>query len=242
MRLNPVLVNRQQTEILPIMTTRKFTVTFDVSDSEFENFMVRLGGGAVLNKEIPRNTTVTSEEVGDGDEGEAITGTTDKFGVTWDARYHSTTKNTNKDGSWKRVKGLSDAAKAEADVYEAAQKAAAVTVAAPVVPLTLPVAETAPVVAETVAAPVVGLPTGLPTGAAPIGLPMPVAPVTPPPVTYEEVVAKYQAVAAVNPGAVADYVALYASVGITDPNALQTDETLRRKLFDKLTELTPVAA
>ncbi|QIG67336.1 putative ribonuclease E/G family protein [Rhizobium phage RHph_TM3_3_9] len=230
------------------MSTRKFTVTFDVTDEEFSNFMTRCSGNAVLSNEIPRNTTVTVD--GDSDEGPVNTNApaVDSAGVPYDARYHAKTKNFKEDGTWKRAKGLSDALKAEADAFEANAKAAfAAASAAPVVAAsTAPVAElTTYPVAETPApaAPVVGLPTGAPavvTGMP--GLPMPTAPVAPPPVTYEEVVAKYQAVAQTHAAHVADWQALYASCGITDPNSLTTDETLRRKLFDKLDEISKIAA
>lgn len=226
------------------MPKRIFTVTFDVADDEFENFMTRLAGGAVLSNEIPRNTTVNTG--GDDDEGPVNTAAPaiNEQGVPWDARYHGKAKNINADKSWKRIKGLSDALKAEADAFEAAAKAAfeaakvaAVTAVAPVAvvetaaaPVALPV---------TAAAPVVGLPVaGMP------GLPLPTAAVEPPPVSYEDVVAKFGAVAATHPHVTATYAAIYAECGIDDPNKLMTEETLRRKLFDKLTEIgnTPAVA
>jgi hypothetical protein len=219
------------------MANRKFTVTFDVADDEFENFMTRLSGGKIFEGEIPRNLTLNTGEGDEGD-GPVNTGSVDKFGVTWDARFHGVAKNTNKDGSWKRTKGLSDAVKAEADAYEAAQKAAftgnvtgpAVTeptpapVAAPVT--AAPVAEPAPVAAP------VGMP-GLPV-AAPAALPLPVAPVAKPPISYEEVVALFGQASAKDPSIAANFAQLYAECGISDPNALTTDETLRRKLADRL--------
>ncbi|QIG75237.1 putative ribonuclease E/G family protein [Rhizobium phage RHph_Y52] len=233
------------------MSTRKFTVTFDVTDEEFSNFMTRCSGNAVLSNEIPRNTTVTVD--GD-DEGPVNTNApaVDSAGVPYDARYHAKTKNFKDDGTWKRAKGLSDALKAEADAFEANAKAAHVAasvaaLAATTAPVTAPAVAETPVtlpVAETPApAPVVGLPTGAPAVVAAMpGLPMPAAPVAPPPVTYEEVVAKYQAVAQTHTTHVADWQALYASCGIADPNHLTTDETLRRKLFDKLDEISKIAA
>lgn len=212
------------------MPIRKFTVTFDVAEDEFQNFMTRLAGGSVLSNEIPRNTTI---DTGDDENGpaDANAPAVNEHGVPWDARYHGTAKKVNADKSWKRIKGLSEALKAEADAFEANAKAAfAAASAAP-----------APVVAETAApAPVVGLPVAAPAPVAAAGmpgLPMPTAVVTPPPVSYEDVVAKFQAVAATHPHVTSSFLQIYADCGITDPNALTTEETLRRKLFDKLTEI-----
>jgi hypothetical protein len=230
------------------MPKRIFTVTFDVADDEFENFMTRLAGGAVLSNEIPRNTKVNTGDAGEDDEGpaDANAPAINELGVPWDARYHGKAKNINADKSWKRIKGLSDALKAEADAFEAAAKAAFAATPVQVVEATAPVVvETAlPVVVAETAAPVVGLPVtapvGLPTGIP--GLPMPVAVVTPPPVTYEEVVALFGAVAATHPSVVPNYLAIYAECGIDDANKLTNDETLRRKLFDKLTEISKTPA
>lgn len=227
------------------MPIRKFTVTFDVAEDEFQNFMTRLAGGSVLSNEIPRNTTI---DTGDDENGpaDANAPAVNEHGVPWDARYHGTAKKVNADKSWKRIKGLSEALKAEADAFEANAKAAfaaASAAPAPVVAETAVVAETPVTTAvETAAAPapVVGLPVAAPAPVAAAGmpgLPMPTAVVTPPPVSYEDVVAKFQAVAATHPHVTSSFLQIYAECGITDPNALTTEETLRRKLFDKLTEI-----
>lgn len=47
----------------------------------------------------------TTAEAADAD-GEPNTGDTDSNGVTWDARIHSETRSTNKDGSWRQKRGV----------------------------------------------------------------------------------------------------------------------------------------
>ncbi len=221
------------------MPVRTFTVTFNVAEDEYQNFMTRLAGGTVLSNEIPRSNTTTittaGEDDGDGP-ADANAPAVNEQGVPWDARYHGAAKKINADKSWKRIKGLTDAQKAEADAFEAAAKAAFAAATVQVVETTAPVVETAaPVVGLPVTAPV-GLPVGIP------GLPMPVAAVTPPPVSYDEVVALFGTVATTHPSVVTDYLAIYAECGIDDANKLTTDETLRRKLFDKLTEISKTPA
>lgn len=232
------------------MPVRTFTVTFNVAEDEYQNFMTRLAGGTVLSNEIPRSNTTTittaGEDDGDGP-ADANAPAVNEQGVPWDARYHGAAKKINADKSWKRIKGLTDAQKAEADAFEAAAKAAfTAPVVETVVTAAPTVIETAlPVVVETPApAPVVGLPVTAPAVTTMPGLPMPAAVVTPPPVSYEEVVAKFGAVATTHPFVTSTYEAIYAECGINDANKLTTDETLRRKLFDKLTEIgnTPAVA
>lgn len=221
-------------------------ISIQITDEERENFLTRLAGGTVLSNEIDRKATATI--TGDGEEdGPAVNDATDKFGVPWDARFHGVARNQNKDGSWKRTKGLSDAVKAEADAYETAAKAAhvaatnaAVAVAtAAAAPVAAPVTAEAPVTAAA--------PAGLPgaAAAAPVGmpgmpgaeLPAPVAVVAPAPISYEEVVAKWQQLGTVKPAVAADWQGIYAAVQITDANVLKTDETVRRRLADHIDAL-----
>lgn len=221
----------------------KLYAFIEITEEEKENFLTRLAGGAVLANEIDRK--LTTQIVGDDEEiGETISGLVDKFGVTWDARFHGVAKNTNKDGSWKRTKGLSDAVKAEADAYEAAQKAAfnaapavTATTETAAAPVTLPTTtETAPAVTlpgePAAAAPVVGMP-GMP-GAE---LPMPTAEVAPAPISYEEVVEIFQKLGTAKPAVAANWQAIYADAGIADPQSLKTDESARRRLADQLNKL-----
>lgn len=124
-------------------------------------------------------------------------GTTDKNGVEWNADFHASSKALNADGTWRRRRGLSDAEIAAAEAYEKGVAPAE------------PVAPVAPAEPAEPAAP-----------AAPVGLPgMPAAPT---PVSYEEVVALYQAAVAKKPDL--DVAGLYAAAGVTDPNVLNTDE------------------
>lgn len=184
------------------------TVTVPVTDLELANFLKRLSGGD--GREINVSTSSEDEETVNTEAPE-----TDKNNVAWDARFHASTKAVNADGSWKRKRGLSDAEKAEADVYDATGNA---PVAAPPTPVTEPVA------------PVVAPPAPVPTPVAPAMPRMPGLPVAAPaptPISYEEVVALFQTLSAEQQG---KWQEIYAEAEITDPNALQTDGELRLKL------------
>ena len=87
---------------------RIMTITMEVNDDEAASLLARFAERGV--------TTVS----GDTPTPAAANGSdTDANVVVWDARYHASTRNTNQDGSWKALRGMDDATKAAAAVYEA---------------------------------------------------------------------------------------------------------------------------
>jgi hypothetical protein len=218
------------------------TLTFTVSDEEIANLLRRAAGdshnGTAAGQ--PRNTTVaidgvavttTTEEEG----GTVAEGTTDKKGVVYSDKFHSSSKKIGADGTWNRRRGLSDAEKAEADAYEASFQAT-VPVAAPVpAPAPAPVAE-APVPALPV------VPAPAPAPVAMPGLPMPAAPVAPAPVTYDDCLALFQKAIAIDAGLAQTYGEIYVAAGVVDPNSLMTNETLRQNFVAELKKRYPAIA
>lgn len=178
-----------------------------------------------------KNRVETAELVGvssDEDDGEAPE--TDKNGVAWSKDFHSNPAKLNADGTWRRRKNLSAEDKAAADAYEAAKPVA------PVEPVAVPAVEPVAVPAPSVglpgaapAAPAVGLP----------GFPAPVAAVAPAPIAIEDVIAKLNELHGKGGDPILSHVqtVIYPKIGLTDVNALNTDETMRRKLFDELSAL-----
>lgn len=192
----------------------------DVTEEEMSNFLARMSGGD------GRKVTAQADTASD-DDGPAATNApaTDKNGVAWDARYHASSKAMNADGTWRARKNMSDAEKAEAEAYNKAGNAPAVTPSLPAEPA----ASTQSVPAVPSEAPALpAAPAAMP------GLPMPAA--APQPVSYEEVVAAYTAAIGKNPSL--DVAGLYAKAGVTDPNTLTTDAGAAqrielKKLFDE---------
>lgn len=114
------------------------------------------------------------------DEGVAATGTHDSSGLPWDERIHASTKTINKDGTWKKRKGVQQV---DVDAVEAELRASSVPVAvSDLVPVTGNIAGTLPPIPEGYAA--LPHPSGtavLPPGAAPVAQPVAPAPLPPPP-------------------------------------------------------------
>lgn len=220
--------------------TRTITLTFTASDEEIANLLRRAAGDAHNGTAAgqPRNTavavdgqvvTATTEEEG----GTVAEGTTDKKGVVYSDKFHSSSKKIGADGTWNRRRGLSDAEKAEADAYEASFQAA---------PVAAPVPAPAPVVAE---APVPALPVVPAPAPAPVampGLPMPAAPVAPAPVTYDDCLALFQKAIAIDAGLAQTYGEIYVAAGVVDPNSLTTNETLRQNFVAELKKRYPAIA
>ena len=128
----------------------------------------------------------------DGEEaGVASTSATDIHGLPWDERIHAGNKTTNKDGSWRRRKGVAEALVL---AVEAELRGSSISVPLAPVPLSQPVAPVMPPMPmpEPVAVPMplppVALPepvavaAPLPPVVAPTPLPEPVAVVQPAPV------------------------------------------------------------
>lgn len=181
----------------------------ELTDEEREYFITkRLGGAEVV--------------ISDDDENDGPTAATDKNGVAWSEKYHSNPPKQNADKTWRRRKNLSDSDKLAADAYEAAAPA---PVAEPVVASVAPGVPAAPLG-------IPGIPVGIP------GLPQPAAVVVPPPISYDQLLARFGELHAANPDILTHVqTVIYPQVGLTDVNALNTDETMRRKLFDALASL-----
>jgi len=149
---------------------------------------------------------------------EVITDAVDKDGLPWNAEYHSDPKSFNDDGTWRSKRGKSEEAKKARAAFLA--KGGAVT--APVIP----------------AAPVAAMPT-MPV-AAPAMPTMPVAaPVLPPPISYEQLIAKVTNMMTTGVVDGPTVVAMYAQAGYPDPSVFETNETARRALYNVLLTKQP---
>lgn len=198
---------------------RILNITVEVEDSEFQNFLARLGNHGTVN---------TGAAIDDDDEAPAAPvnpGELDTNGVPWMESVHAGSKGKTQDGSWRGKKGVSaeDRKKVE-DAWKASNSGG-----------TFPVPESISGVPGGINLPLGNVPstaTGLP------GFPSPTAIPTPPaPVTFDELVGKYQKLAdagKIDPNAMQ---ALYNKHGIANPATLQTDESLRRKMMDDLNAL-----
>lgn len=139
-----------------------------------------------------------------------ITATHDSDGLPYDPEIHATPKSFTSEGQWRSKRGKSK----EALEARAAFKANGGAVVPPVVAPVVPADTTSPVVR---------------------GMPMPAA--APAPVTYD---ALFNKTASMMDRGVIDYegvMALYASIGLTDPAVLETNESMRAALFTALTKI-----
>lgn len=200
---------------------RIMTFTMEVNDAEFANFLAQVNARAT-----PVDTDVAPVAQTE-DEGPVNTSapTLDKNGTPWLADFHASTKAVNNDGTWRRKRGVDGLA------AEAAENAARANV---------PNITANPENRVDPAAAVPPMPTfTMPT------LPMPAAVEPPKPVTYEEIATRVQGILT-TPGA--DQAALtqkimagYGEIGLTDVNALTTNETMRAMLKAFLDREFPVA-
>ena len=205
---------------------RIINLALEVTDEEFSNFLARASGGNFSN-----GSTGTGTDHDDNEPVNAAAPATDKNGVAWHEKYHSKSKALTADGVWRRARNLSEGDKLAAEAYEASAKNMSTVTPVVAAPVVAPVA-VAPVVAPAaVVMPAIGLPA--------MGLPQPTAPVVAAPISVADVEAKFNEVHAVYPAILNEIHAIYAACGITDPNSLATDETLRRKLFDALNAKIP---
>lgn len=190
---------------------RILKIEFEANDEEIDNLLARIGS---------RGTVVTDD---DGDEG-GTPGTVgdpnerDRDGIPWLAGIHATTRGKTKEGLWRGAKGVTTEQRAAAEApYRGHQQTMQV-------PTFLQPAGAAPVTI-----PVMPMPGSV----APVmpSMPMPVAP---PPVDYQTLVTKLTG--QMNAGKLTNeqVYAIYTACGITDPTALMTDETLRRKMMTEL--------
>lgn len=214
--------------------TRILTITLEVSDVEAATLLNQIADRGGIAASAPPNHLGHDTEDGEPD-GNAPA--VDANGIPWDKRIHSGNKKLNADGTWRRMRGIDDATfnrisaelKGAARPTDSSPPANAAPVAEPA--STTPSQNSEP--AAPVAAPTTPAMPGLP------GLPSPadMVPPAPAPVTYEEVLERYKALAHGGKITQENYAKVYADAGITDPAALQTDESLRRKLmavFDAL--------
>jgi hypothetical protein len=179
----------------------KYTITIEVTETEHANFLQRLSGADGRKIDVSTAETTSAEAP-------TTDATTDKNGIAWNEKYHSSSKALNADGTWRLRKGMSDTEKAEA---------AALT-GAPTVPAA--VAAPTPSVPDVPSSTMPGLPV-----AEPVALPgLPVATPEPTPVSYADLVAMFQTL---KPEVAANFGALYVEAGVTDPNALKEDGALR---------------
>lgn len=97
----------------------KFGITIsDLTLEEARTVLERVGatnGSVAIAQPIPMTD-------GDDDEtGDVATSETDSSGLPWDARIHASTKTVNKDGTWKKRKGVQQV---DVDAVEAELRAA----------------------------------------------------------------------------------------------------------------------
>lgn len=202
------------------MAIIKVTLELEVEDALRDNLFERF-----LNE--GRNIAVSGAPSDDEDSTvNANAPALDANNVPWIAEVHSANKGLNQDGSWRRRRGVD---KAHAEMVENAARhnpSAAPVYTAPIPTTVTPTA--ARVVPLPVAAPV-GLP-GMPA------LVNPVPAVVVPPVSYDELIAKVTDLS--SRGVTGEqFQAAYAAAGVTDVNALQTDETVRRRCYDEMAKL-----
>lgn len=197
--------------------SRILNIAVEVTDAEFSAFIERLGTRGVVQG---GPASVATDE----DEGPANTAApaVDSRGVPWIESVHAATKGVTADGAWRRRKGVT------AEAMEAAEKAWRDSQPAPT--FTLPASLSGTGQAEQIPVGTTPLPgVGLP-GATPLpGMTPP-----PVPVTYEDIGAKYQALAAagkITPETMGQY---YAKHGVTDVNVLMNNEAVRTALMNDL--------
>lgn len=200
---------------------RTLTMTIDLTDEEFSNFVANIGRKAIAP------TT-------DDDEGPAVTaaGVLDKNGVPWLEGIHSSAKTQTKEGLWRTAKGVKPEQRAAAEAAWKQNAAAGQTFTVPASilpsaggPVAIPTAAPFP------APPVAPMPFPAPALAAPPA-PFPAPPARV--VTLEEVVSKYNALAGAGRLTNDQFGAIYQRTGVTDPQMLMNDETKRRGVMEYL--------
>lgn len=202
---------------------RLMTITMEVSDEEATNLLTRFaerGAAGIDGVEVAAadNSAELAPAPDAAEIKEAVTGepALDVNGVPWNATHHASTKGVNKDGSWKARRGMTDAEKQAAAIYEqsfAGQPAPAVSTA-PDVPVT-PTAPTPP--------------------APPVpALTVPVAPVAPQPVSFEELTAGFgEVIGRVGQDVLmANLGKIYEDAGVDSQGvSLQSNETQRAQVL-----------
>lgn len=158
----------------------------------------------------------------------AVPGALDSRGVPWHADFHAASMTKTQAGEWKKRKG------GDKDAIEAYERQFTAPQPGPIVEtVEIPAfMQRQPAPATPVAAP------AMPPMPAPVpaAMPMPPVPTAAAPVSYDEMIAVFNEVGA-RIGAErvsAETLRIYGVIGITDPNVLTTDETMRAKLVAQL--------
>lgn len=196
---------------------RTLHFTMQVSDEEFTNFLARIGQRATVSTD--------GEDDGAGDNA-ADPSTLDKAGVPWLESVHASTKGQTKDGFWRGGKGVTKEQRVAAENAWKQQNAAVPTFTPPPSPFNgAPVPGFTPPPAMQMP----GFPA--PTMQMP-GFPAPIEQ----PVSYEDIAALYQRLMTLGKVNEGNIMKVYQDAGVTDPSALVTDETLRRRLHAELSK------
>lgn len=194
----------------------KITLTYDFDNlADFQAYMDGIGTeraadiAATRAVDVPVTAELPVADVTVDVREPEITASVDSDGLPYDPEIHAMPKSFTAEGQWRSKRGKAG----EANAARAAFKASGGAVAPPA-PVVTPVVTAAP---------------------AARGMPMPAA--APAPVTYD---ALFNKTTGMMDRGVIDYdgvVALYASIGLTDPSVLETNESMRAALFTALTKI-----
>lgn len=230
------------------------SLQLQIGDDEYNALLAHLASKPIVAATLSSSTAGAGGN--DDDDNTGVAGEVNKFGVPHLPAVHSGSKKLNADGTWKRLKGITpeqmDAAEKEWIAASQQQQPAqtAAPVAAPVAAIPgIPGLAPGAAGAAPVAAPVAAVP-GIPgfAPAAPVAAPVAAAPVAPPPaaipaatpapVTIEDLGVAFAALQTKYPTIDQAWIdGLYKTSGVTSPEQLSTDETIRRKVLDNINEV-----
>lgn len=203
---------------------RTLNLSIQVTDEELSNLLAKFAERGTL-----QTGTAADDDSGAGDL-PADPNTLDANGVPWLEGIHASTKGKTKEGLWRGAKGVTvEMRKAAEDKWKAGQSSQSFPVPGSVAlggqPIAVPLAPSAPA-PQPMAMP------GFPMPAMPS---MPAAP--PPPVSYEQMIAKFQALFQSGKLNEQGTVAIYGRCQITDPAVLLTNESARRAIMSEFEAL-----
>lgn len=190
----------------------RITLTLEITDEQ---------QAALVNRFINEARAYVDE---DEPAAGAVPGALDARGVPWHAEFHAASMTKTQAGEWKKRKGGD---KAAIEAYEAQFTAPQ--------PGPIVETETVEIPAFMQRQPATPAPVAPPAPAMPTFPPMP-APATAAPVSYDEMIAVFNETGTrIGVDRVqAETLRIYGVIGITDPNVLTTDETMRAKLVAQL--------
>lgn len=88
----------------------KFSFTINTDDvAVVASLIAMLGGGSMVSAVVPQITISGPDDEDDNAPMNTAAPALDVNGLPWDERIHAKTKSTNKDGSWKKGRGVTDA-------------------------------------------------------------------------------------------------------------------------------------